>query len=378
MKEIIKNILRRIILFILGVLNENKDKMQFLGGGGANLDLISKIDVIQNNINNFLLHEIDCVKQDNFYYFVYKNDYVNYRMFSEDNKNQRISTASLRIKKYDIFDSAVFIKNFDKEQKNWLSILKFLFAHCHTNAIYPDFVDVGANIGTISVNIADLIRRSMLPGRIFSFEPGQCSNLISYTLSINGFGDISTFEKIAVSDINSYTVMKNFSGLTVSNGITSAQFNNQHPASYDIVKVCRLDKYFSNHNSPLICKIDTEGNDASVIQGMTGILEKSILGIVFEYTIQSMEDIGVNYIMPLKILAENDYLLFNLSPSLVEINSGKTLSFFEIDTDEEELNKFCINVKNTFQFTQTDILALSPNFPYRDSVVDTIKKWNSN
>ncbi len=141
-------------------------------------------------------------------------------------------------------------------------------------------LDIGANVG-----IYTIAWLSISQGRANSFEPlpGNVEALVR-NLVTNGMQDRSEVIQVAVANIQGLTEIRTPS-LVPGEGFASVSNLGvrANPAEYCWkVPSCRLDDIDLPHG-PLIVKIDVEGHELEVIEGMKGLLRSGrVLGVLFE------------------------------------------------------------------------------------------------
>ena len=139
-------------------------------------------------------------------------------------------------------------------------------------------IDIGANVGLMSILLADKIQHALL------FEP---NDIAAARARENVVLNQLPFEvhEIALSDQNGTVSFENLGGASPCNRVVP-----EGAANSSIVKVpcMRLDDFLGQHaNLPApitVIKIDVEGHENSVLQGMTQTLtEQRPRVIMFEY-----------------------------------------------------------------------------------------------
>ena len=150
-------------------------------------------------------------------------------------------------------------------------------------------IDVGANFGYYSLMISDLVQHT---GRCIAFEPNpNVARLLRQTLSVNGFADRSDVREVALSgeegasyfylphnepknarlvpEIDHWAVEQNL-------GV----FINVPTMTLDAAAPDRVD----------FIKIDAEGAEGAIINGMMGLLKRDRPEMVIEYNCARMAD----------------------------------------------------------------------------------------
>lgn len=140
------------------------------------------------------------------------------------------------------------------------------------------FIDVGANSGYFSLLAS---RRVGPTGRVFSFEPvpSMRKRLIENIL-LNAMSNVSIHD-VAVS--NAIGVLPLFEGPEGHKGISSLR-HIDNPAATIEVKTVPLDSLRQTLTTVKLVKIDVEGAEQLVLEGMTNILKEDHPYVVIEIT----------------------------------------------------------------------------------------------
>lgn len=148
-----------------------------------------------------------------------------------------------------------------------LPTLKFLKKHIHKgNVVF----DIGANIGYLSIYISKLIGSQ---GKVFAFEP-ESNNYykLQKNIALNKINNILTY-KVACS--NKEEELKLYLSEGINKGTHSLikkEYLQQE--QFEIVNTIKLDDFIVKNNIDYInlIKIDVEGAELEVIQGMSYLL----------------------------------------------------------------------------------------------------------
>lgn len=185
------------------------------------------------------------------------------------------------------------------------------------------FVDVGANIGLISLFASKIVGAN---GRVLSFEPmTNTFDLLMRNINLNKVDNV-VIEKIALSDI--IGEKKLFKNLHINRGAASFFKGKGTTDDYEMVKVDTLDNYFLKNNVSTIdmIKIDAEGAELHILKGMSNLLKFSLPIICLEYSTDVTSDINPEEIY--KFLTEEyGYIVFKQRQgkesysSLIEVKS---------------------------------------------------------
>jgi len=188
------------------------------------------------------------------------------------------------------------------DSRNWIDwnlIFKGDFEPCVSRAIRRTLkqgsvaVDVGANVGTHSVEMAEACEPK---GQVFAFEPNPGVRVaLVENLRINGFKS-AIVRPEAVGEENAKQLLRIPSPdhQTYSNQGLASLVPLSTPHHVVEVEVVTLDAFFETqglHRLDLV-KIDTQGYDAKVIRGMKRCLEKFCPVIIFEYEKWAWKEAG--------------------------------------------------------------------------------------
>ena len=213
--------------------------------------------------------------------------------------------------------------NFGTYEEGTLRVMKHLLDNCDT------FVDVGANIGLMSLHAAKILSDR---GSVLSFEPLQSTfSILKKNIEINGFENIEAINIAIGSEGGSLNIYEN---LCSSRGSSSLIKPDQEELSHKI-SVMRLDEYISNNESKYsigCIKVDVEGWELEVLKGAHGLLSsrKAPICIVECSSLHPMHGGGVKEIYTF-LRGINSYRIFCLErgkaiPSrLVEIENKSDL-----------------------------------------------------
>jgi len=139
-------------------------------------------------------------------------------------------------------------------------------------------IDIGANVGLISILLADKIQHALLfePNAIAAVRARENIDLNKLPFEV---------QEIALSDQNGATSFEDLGGASPCNRVVSKDVSSSRVIT---VPCMRLDDFLAQHAklpAPISAiKIDVEGHENSVLQGMTRTLgEQRPRVIMFEY-----------------------------------------------------------------------------------------------
>ena len=171
-------------------------------------------------------------------------------------------------------------------------------------------VDIGANIGYYTLFFAKLVPEGM----VYPFEPDTTNfELLRKNIKANHYTNIIPDNR-ALSDTPGVTYLMlnklNTGGHRITNEKTETP-----------VFMMRLDDYIKKVD---FIKIDVEGAETMVINGMPNIIKNNNLKMLVEYNKMGMKNFGVNPMEFIRLLAK-DFTIIDVSTGLmVNPNSFST------------------------------------------------------
>lgn len=151
------------------------------------------------------------------------------------------------------------------------------------------FVDVGANLGYYTIKIGNLVGPD---GRVFSFEPNpELFPFLAENISINGFAQRATAHCLAL-------------GAAAGESTLHFSYSNMGGGHVDVpgataagggvaVRIVRLDDVLPPEQHVNLIKIDAEGFEPLIFQGMVGLLARAPdAAIVTEISFAAWERFG--------------------------------------------------------------------------------------
>lgn len=199
------------------------------------------------------------------------------------------------------------------------------------------FVDIGANIGLMSVFSSILVQES---GKIFSFEPNPATyDILKKNIELNNLSNINA-EPLGIGSVKKTT--KIYDQWDSGRGSASMIKPEHVTNSYD-VEVVTLSDYFNDFQNDIdVIKIDIEGYELEALRGAEKIIREKLPVLIIEISDNRMNfeeangtDI-MNYVLSFK-----KYKVFKLNGSkkrsskLVEVTLSKELPQHD--------NIFCIS-----------------------------------
>ena len=169
-------------------------------------------------------------------------------------------------------------------------------------------IDVGAYIGIVTLMMSKALRKFNKEWKIHSFEPfSESFKRLQENVYLNTFNRNVALNNVAVSDKKGYSTLKIYHNTPGLNHLSMSETQiSENKLSEKNIKLITLRDYLKEEQIEhvSICKVDTEGADYCVINGLYEYLEqKSIDFIIFEYQSDSYKKIK-------NILYKNGYEIF--------------------------------------------------------------------
>ncbi len=161
-------------------------------------------------------------------------------------------------------------------------------------------IDVGANVGTISIPLAKFVRF----GKVFSIEAHpRIYNYLKKNVELNNLTNVELFN-LAIGDKKGHVFFSDISSDDMNRVI-------KDKSGID-VETRRLDEIIPKHLLIRLLKIDTEGYELFVLKGCKNILENVEI-IYFESFEEHFNSFGYSTKDILGFLKENNFIVFRIT-----------------------------------------------------------------
>jgi len=174
------------------------------------------------------------------------------------------------------------------------------------------FIDVGANIGFFSLLAASRVGSG---GRVIAFEPNPSNcELIHRSITANGFEKIITLHSAAVAEKKGQLYFT-APGIDSNGRVINPAEAAGGAITLSSVEAVALDDVLADTNRVDVIKIDVEGAEARVWQGMRQTIQRHRPILAFEFSPILLRQ--TSEVDPGKFLEEiqSDYDLFIISPT---------------------------------------------------------------
>jgi FkbM family methyltransferase len=195
-------------------------------------------------------------------------------------------------------------------------------------------IDAGANFGYYTLMAA---KRCGAEGKVYSFEPvyDTFQNLTE-NIVLNGFQNIVA-NNIALWDKKEK--LKIFTGKKNNTGMSAIAEHDQFSGKIEYVEAISLDEFFTENEIQKVnvIKIDVEGSEPYILQGMKTILQKNSPVVLVEVNEVTLTAAGFKPLEIFSLLENFGYTSYNindageLSSSGIESNDGLTVFIRESD-----------------------------------------------
>jgi FkbM family methyltransferase len=203
----------------------------------------------------------------------------------------------------------------------------FIGRHIFLHGEYEDYVtrvfykllqpgdvvlDVGANIGYFTLLSASIVGKS---GRVISFEASpQIFTYLSSNLSLNESENVESF-CAAVGDKNGQVEF--FEADDSHLGLSSLRHLDNNNSKRIMIDMIELNCFAENFPKVQLVKVDVEGGEMRVFQGMQKILERDNPFLVFEVTDVMLKELGSSKNELLNWLSDRSYKIFQISNNTI-------------------------------------------------------------
>jgi FkbM family methyltransferase len=166
-------------------------------------------------------------------------------------------------------------------------------------------IDIGANIGVLTLFFRKLVGNE---GMIYSFEPNPVAfSILKKNINENNLTNIQIEDK-AVSNKNDKV------SFTIDSSITNSRIAKNHK-DVTLLDCVSMDEYFTENKMKKIdfVKIDTEGYDLTVLEGMTKIIQLNPeLKIMVEFHTRLLQEAGTDPHDLLKFLHQQNFKIYDM------------------------------------------------------------------
>jgi FkbM family methyltransferase len=335
-------------------------------------DLENKLNYYAEIVDYRIIEKSHVIDIDGYPY--YNNDMeVDYQLYNDFDFSS-YSLRSFSQLEIDFEIDRLINANWKSDEINFHGILKTFLAYYWKNNLPISLIDVGSNIGTESIPIADYIRKmGMENTQLHTFEPGHSYKYLEANVYLNQLENIIKLNNLGVSDINSVICLNIVSGYSV--GTSTLKYfdmeTQNHYAGSKLVRTITLQNYLKNIEGDFLIKIDTEGLDDKVLLGMGDLLSVRAPLLQVEFSPQTSEWLNKSSSKLIEILSQAGYKIFNILGG----DSGGGFVFDQILYSQQVVIDFIKRVKSKFAYSYTNLLAIHIQHPIYDFVVKKMLEY---
>ena len=216
------------------------------------------------------------------------------------------------------------------------------------------YLDVGAHIGMTTIGRAIFYKRCGRDNRIFAFEPGNIFQLLQAAVEVNRVADLVMCVQAAVSDTSGSAQFYLTSGQSPASSLLADAVHRPEVTQSTpiMVNTITIDKFLtgSERSSGILAKIDTEGADFKVVDGMKETMSDRLCTLQIEFFPRLVDP----YVDPLARLLElgRDFYLVDLGSS----------PHIQIASENRAIEEFVMRVR-TLRPPVTDIFLIPKELP---------------
>ena len=303
----------------------------------------------------FLLSErvVDVVEIGPFLIFMYEDD-LGYQLLSDRRKKKYSLQGRHESKPPPAADLEQFIRGWTPAGSAKQRLLAHFLKHL------PDFtvVDVGCQYGTSAMSMGRFIESFSFPNTVYAFDPGLAGRLAPHNILNNGLSKRVRFYPYAVSNHDGCTLVFHHVGHSENNRIV----NPSRTRFTTPVQAVSLDGFVDRQkiSGALFVKIDTQGAEEEVFQGMRRIMKERFVAGITEFIPSALR----SRVAPIDFLSKllRDHIIYDVSTSdtigaPVSLSNAKEF----IDTVEQSPDRW------------TDLAFIPKGLPAREELLDAFK-----
>lgn len=210
------------------------------------------------------------------------------------------------------------------------------------------FIDVGANIGYLSLVIAKFIKNNNGNRKVISFEPHPKNfNFLLDNIKLNNLENYIEPFNYALSDEETESKLmldRDYqNGSLVGNASFLKKKFNSNSSEYILIKKKILDKFLKLDQKISFIKIDIEGHEDNFFRGSSKIIERDKPKIVFEIVPSYLKNKNIEDLDQAFLPYLRDYTFFFENQNYKSLNKMKLKSYNNIYCEYNEFNnKICL------------------------------------
>lgn len=246
-----------------------------------------------------------------------------------------------------------------------LGCISLASIHYWKNSIDFCYLDVGAHVGLTTIAQAIFCKRCGFSNLIYAFEPGEVFFLLQRAIKINRVPDLVSCIQAAASD---ETGLANFY-LTPAQSPASSLLKCavDRPVVVErvptVTNILTIDEFLRGKNptAGVVAKIDAEGADFLVLDGMKKTLSECLCTMQIEFS-PALVDSYADPAERLLALAKN-FILIEVGPAQPHL----------IVEEQHSIDDFTTRVRELLPQAVTDIFLIPKKLPQADKLIDRLR-----
>lgn len=252
-------------------------------------------------------------------------------------------------------------KMFCQDAMTGRNVIPILLEHYLKYDLNAGFIDIGCQYGHESILTGLYLKKRQKKIPIYCFDIGRTRDLMPYNIALNDMEDIISFYPIAVSDSCKPIIVYWKPGYSENNKMKNPNLGAPSESYSYVLPSTTIDSFVTKNSidANLIIKIDVEGSEPSVLQGMRQTLTSKLVSFIFEYSPYNFDqktNFGLDF---LQEIAKTHLLIFIGKLEGVALGSGWTCCRMS----SNQLPKFTQHVAEKVEGAWCDLLALPKNLP---------------
>ncbi len=229
-------------------------------------------------------------------------------------------------------------------------------------------IDVGASYGFESIFTAQFSRVNGHDTPVVAFEPGVTATLLGQNVILNGVSGLVRVEHAAISNYSGLGLVFGEAGHSENNRIINRWIEGEHQCS--LCQIDSLDAYVARNGitGSLLVKVDTQGGEPEVLDGMADLFANHPTVLVVEFTPSAI----LNRISPRKYLERLGAL-----GTLCDLAQGGPLAPLWDPplriVPERGFDDFIQTVEGRY-FGWSDVLVIPHSMPNRAALLATLTR----
>ncbi len=170
---------------------------------------------------------------------------------------------------------------------NGCNALPLLFEHYWKHRLDFTMLDVGCQYGHESILAGKYIQAHGHSNRIHCFDAGQAAGLMPFNLALNGLDGQAEFHPIAVGNGQEPLLMYYEPGYSEHNRSLNPKQSAEGSVTFSYPVECTtLDRFCGSKgiDGYVIAKLDTEGSEPLILEGMRELMDHRPLSFITEYS----------------------------------------------------------------------------------------------